>query len=113
MIDQEFKQSVSVGFQGFTSRSANRDNHVVAKDMFDLGENGNISGHHGQATTQSYTYNDPFGACYSRQIAAASGVLTSLTDGAGCPGGENRLYWWDGFHNSASSVAEDTVQLLP
>lgn len=71
-IDQELKQSVSVGFQGFTSRSANRDNHVVAKDTFDLGQNGNISGHHGQGTTQSYTHSDPFGACYSRQIAATS-----------------------------------------
>ena len=112
-IDQEFKQSVSVGIQGFVSRSANRDNHVVASDTFDLGVNGNISGHHGQATTQSYTYNDPFGACYSRMIAAAGGVLTTLTDGSGCPGGGNRLYWWDGFHNYASSVAGDTVQLLP
>jgi hypothetical protein len=66
-----------------------------------------------QSATQTYTYSDPFGACYSRQIAATSGVLTSLADGAGCPGGENRLYWWDGFHNYASSVAGNTVQLLP
>ena len=29
------------------------------------------------------------------------------------PGGNNRLYWWDGFHNFGSSVAGDTVQLLP
>ena len=112
-IDQEFKQSVSVGFQGFASRSANRDNHVVATDTFDLGVNGNISGHHGQATTQTYTYNAPFGACYSRTIAAAGGVLTTLTDGAGCPGGNNQLYWFDAFHNYGSAVAGNTLQLLP
>jgi len=112
-IDQEFKQSVAVGFQGFLSRSANLDNHVVAGDTFDLDGSGNLVGHHGQGTTQSYAYSDPFGACYSRNISATSGVLTALTDGSGCPGGVNRLSWFDVFDNFASSVAGNTVQLLP
>ena len=112
-IDQEFKQSVAVGFQGFVSRSASLDNHVVAGDTFDLDSGGNLTGHHGQGTMQSYTYSDPFGACYSRKITAASGALTAVTDGTGCPGGNNRLSWFDIFHNFASSVVGATVQLLP
>jgi hypothetical protein len=110
-IDQEFKQSVAVGFQGFMSRSASLDNHVVAGDTFDIDGDGNLTGHHGQGTTQTYSYSDPFGACYSRKITATSGVLTTLTDGTGC--GSNRLSWFDIFHNYASSVAGATVQLLP
>jgi len=111
-IDQEFKQSVSVGNQGFAARTATLDNHVVTGDVFDLDPNGILTGHHGQGATQTFQYQAPFGACYSRQITAESGVLTQVTDGAGCGAG-NRLSWPDLFENYASSVAGYTVQLLP
>lgn len=51
------------------SRSVSLDNHVVAGETFDLDSRGNSAGHHGRATTQSYTYADPFGACYSLRQA--------------------------------------------
>jgi hypothetical protein len=37
-----------------------------------------------QSSTQRYFSADSSGACYSRSIAAAAGVLTSVVDGAGC-----------------------------
>jgi hypothetical protein len=39
----------------------------------------------GQASSQRYFSKDSAGHCYSRAIAAAGGVLTSLVDGQGCP----------------------------
>jgi hypothetical protein len=42
----------------------------------------------GQASSQRYFSKDSAGHCYSRAIAAAGGVLTSLVDGQGCPATE-------------------------
>jgi len=111
-IDQEFKQSISVGNQGFVARTAMLDNHVVSGDVFDLDPNGILTGHHDQGATQTFTYKAPFGACYSRQITAEAGVLTQVSDSAGCGSG-NSLRWPDLFENYASSVVGYTVQLLP
>ena len=37
-----------------------------------------------QANTQTYFARDSTGACFSRTIEAAGGLLTSITDGVGC-----------------------------
>jgi hypothetical protein len=44
----------------------------------------NITGSQGQANTQKFFSADSTGACFSRTITAAAGVLTSITDGKGC-----------------------------
>ncbi len=112
-IDQEFQQQVSVGNQGFTARSASLDNHVTAGDTWNFDASGNPTGNVGTGSTQTYTYTDPFGACYSSQIASAAGVLTAITDGQSCPGDINALSWFDAFYNYGSSVFGASVQLLP
>lgn len=38
----------------------------------------------GQSGSQRYFYSDSEGRCYSRSLAAAGGILTSVTDGTGC-----------------------------
>lgn len=112
-VDQEFKQSISVGNQGFVARSASRDNHVVTTDTLDFDGDFNLTGHHGQGATQTYTYQAANDTCYSRQITAAAGVLTQVADGAACPGGHDFLSWFDSFENYASAVAGHTVEMLP
>ena len=112
-IDQEFSQTVSVGNQAFVARTATRDNHVVTSDTLLISADNHITGAFNPVTTQSYTYSDPYGACYSRQIASASGEVTAVTDGQGCPGGTNALSWFDAFYNYGSSVTGATLQLLP
>jgi len=37
-----------------------------------------------QSSSQTYFYTDSTGACFSRTISAAAGLLTSVSDGAGC-----------------------------
>jgi len=116
-VDQEFKQQIDVGNQGFAIRSAQRDDHVTtsAKRFFDA--DGNTTDLQADAA-QTYTYAGLDGACYSRQITAQRrgltipGALTSVSDGAGCPNG-NDLSFFDVFANYASSVFGATLQMLP
>ena len=112
-VDQRFSQSVSVGNQGFGARTASRDDHVVASDTLLITASGHINGSFNPQSTQTYTYADPFGACYSRSIEAASGQLQKAVDGQGCPGGANALSWFDAFYNYGSLVTGATLQLLP
>ena len=112
--DQEFKQRVDVG-TGAAMKTAQLDNHRIA-----------TATRHPYPTpasptnsSQTYTYSDPFGACYSRYITSARdsatqpAVLTSVTDGGGCPGGVNALGWHDQFAAFASGEVGATVKLLP
>lgn len=117
-VDQAFKQQVDIGYQGYTARGAKRDNHVVTSAARYFDASGATVDLQADAT-QSYTYSDPFGACYSRQISSRRrglvlpGALTALSDGAGCPQGANALSWFDIYYNYGSSVTDATVQLLP
>ena len=57
--------------------------------LFD--SDGNATGRIDQSSQQSYTYLDPFGACYNRTITTDSGVLSAVDDGASCPDDVNTL----------------------
>ena len=61
-------------------------NTVAPTDTLLFDANFNITGGQGQASSQHYFSNDSTGACFSRSIAAAGGILTSITDGQGCKG---------------------------
>ena len=117
-VDQEFKQQVDVSNGGFGIRTAKLDNHVVASAGRLYDADGNAESLT-SASQQTYTYSDPFGACYSREITSGRdsltvpGELKSITDGTGCPGGVNSLSFFDDFYNYASSVFGATVKLLP
>lgn len=113
-VDQEFKDRIDVG-TGSAMKTAQLDNHKIADAT-----------RHPYPTvgsptdgSQSYTYSDPFGACYSRTITSQRdsesnpAVLTSVTDGIGCPGGANSLDWHDQFADFASRESGATVKLLP
>ena len=112
-VDQGRKQWIDVGVQGYTPREASVSQHVIAADTLLFSPDGNVTGRTGQSSQQSYSYVDPFGACYSRAIATDSGVLTAVTDGAGCPNDVNSLSWFDAFYNASSSLSGATVQILP
>lgn len=115
-VDQEFKQQVDASNDPFVVRTANLDNHVVASASRHFDADGNADSLKGN-NTQSFTYSDPFGACYSRVITSSRdsltvpGALDSVTDGAGC--GTNLLSFFDAFYNYASAIFGATVQLLP
>jgi hypothetical protein len=59
-------------------------NTVTPSDTLLFDANFNITGSKGQQNTQEFFSNDSSSGCFSRKITAATGVLTSITDGALC-----------------------------
>jgi hypothetical protein len=111
-VDQEFAQQVTAPGPGWNSVTAMRDNHVLSTVTRNYDASGNLTSAPA-ASTQLYTYSDPFGACYSRQIASQNRMLTGWQDGADCPTGINILPWRDLYSQKASTAFGSTVQLLP
>jgi hypothetical protein len=112
LVDQEFKQQVDAGVRGNTAKTAKRDNHVVSTVTRHYDADGNLVSTPATAS-QTYTYADPFGACYSRKVSAQDRLLSAVADGAGCPGGHNHLTWHDQFAYFVSAGWGATVKLLP
>jgi hypothetical protein len=112
-VDQRLERTLDFGIDGFGSREASLKQHMTTADtlLFDAG--GNATGRTGQSSTQSFTYADPFGACYDRTITTDSGLFTGVTDGAACPDGVNTLNSFDSFHNAGSLTFGATLQILP
>ena len=116
-IDQAFSRKITVR-QGSNHKRAALDNHRKSDAVRHY--SGACFGSPYTPTvtsSQSYTYADPFGACYSRTITAASppapAVLIGVTDGVGCDDGENELRWHDRFADFASHLFGTTEKLLP
>ncbi len=59
-------------------------NAVSSSDTLQLGANGALVGHSGQASSQSYFAADAAGACYSRVVESTGGVVTAVRDGVDC-----------------------------
>jgi hypothetical protein len=78
---------VSIGASGAAATPAKPGTRIVvaATDTLLFDASGAVTGHEKQATSESYFSLDSAGACYSREIAAAAGLLTSVKDGIGCP----------------------------
>jgi len=59
-------------------------NTATPSDTLLFDANFNITGSTGQQSTQAFFSNDSAAGCFSRTITAATGLLTSITDGKGC-----------------------------
>jgi len=79
------KREVAPGDDGPTFTVVS--NSVSPSDTLLFDSSFNITGHQNQASTQRYFSRDSGGECFSRAITAADGLLTSITDGAGCNDG--------------------------
>jgi len=62
-------------------------NTVTPSDTLLFDANFNITGSTGQKSAQDFFSNDSVSGCFSRQITASAGLLTSITDGALCKKG--------------------------
>ena len=111
-VDQEFKQQVTISGNGASSKTAQLDNHIHNTVTRNYDASGALVSTPASAS-QSYTYADPFGACYSRTITAQNRLLASVTDGQGCPDGVNALTWRDAFSSYAAKWYGVNWALLP
>jgi hypothetical protein len=77
------KTEALLGERGFYwNQLDNTDN--AADTLFFTPDFSAITGNANQSSSQSYSFHDSTGDCYSRSIASKSGALTSVHDGAGC-----------------------------
>ena len=84
--DQKYIVDKSTSLNGALTSSTKVDEEVQSGDTLYYNSSlSAITGHSGAQSSASYIGKDSYGNCYSRQIASADNVLTSVTDGKGCP----------------------------
>ena len=89
-IQQAYKNKKVVTQNGGPAFPSSISNSVSPSDTLLFDSSFNITASQNQANTQQYVSRDSSGACFSRIITAAGGVLTGITDGVGCKGKENQ-----------------------
>lgn len=93
-IKQGYDQHTGLSLDGFPLYAADVHNQVAGSDTLLLNSSFQIVSHSGQQTTQDFTFNDSLGSCYSGSVSSANNVVTAYSSGQGCPGGQNRVYWF-------------------
>ncbi len=104
---QGYLQHIAHGVFGFTLYQADVNNTVDSSDTLAFDANGNVTGHNGQQSSQSFAFHDSLGGCYRSSVATLAGVVSSYANGKGCPNDQNRLYWFshpDGSPESGNVV---------
>jgi hypothetical protein len=82
-IRQQFLSAATQHGDGGDSFSV-VSNTVTPSDTLLFDANFNITGSTGQQSAQEFFSNDSSNGCFSRKITASAGLLTAITDGAGC-----------------------------
>lgn len=90
---QGFEKSEEHG-PGETLYSAHVYNAVDSGDTLDLDAGFHVTGHSGQHSAQSFEFDDSLGGCYRGSVEAVNDLVTRADSGKGCPGRQNRLYWF-------------------
>jgi peptide N-acetyl-beta-D-glucosaminyl asparaginase amidase A len=81
-ISQEYSDQNTTQKNGKTVSSTNTNDKVTSTDTLNFDASGNFSGNSGQASSQSYLFQDLV-SCYDVTLTAANNVLTSVQQG--CP----------------------------
>jgi hypothetical protein len=93
-IRQGFDEHVGWSVNGFPLYSADVHNHHEGSDSINYDANYDILGHFGQNSKQEFAFNDSLGGCYRGSVSAANDVVTAYSSGNGCPGQQNRVFWF-------------------
>jgi hypothetical protein len=88
-VDQGYDKHEKTSQGGWPVYESSVHNEVKATDTLPFDASGNFLGPTGSKTSQTYTWKDSQGGCYSRTIKAAAQALTSVEDGRDCDQG-----WW-------------------
>jgi hypothetical protein len=112
-IDQGYAQQVGVGLGPLPAITANRTSRVTTGETLGFDASGNLTAATPADSGQTYTYADPFGVCYNRQIGSQNNLLAFWQDGTNCLAGVNILPWRDRYSQTASDLFGATIKLLP
>ena len=93
-VHQDYAQRSAHQLIGIPLYSAKVNNTVDSADTLDFDASGNVTGHTGQQSAQTFAFEDSLGGCYRSDVATTSGAVTSYDSGKGCPDHANRVYWF-------------------
>jgi len=93
-IRQGFDEHSALSIDGFPLYSADVHNHHEGSDLIDYSPDYAILSHTGQNSKQVFTFGDSLGGCYRASVSAANDVVTAYSSGNGCPGRQNRVFWF-------------------
>ena len=83
-VNQYFERDEEATLNGQAVSFNLVQNRVTPTDTLEFDSSFNLIGNENQSSAQTYFASDSSGYCYSRSIAAANNVLTSVTNGVGC-----------------------------
>jgi Peptide N-acetyl-beta-D-glucosaminyl asparaginase amidase A len=83
-IQQAYNRTDTRTRNGVSTFSSTLSNAVTTQDTLFISPSFEITGNQGQASSQTYTYSDTAGLCYSKSLQAANNVLTATNSGKGC-----------------------------
>lgn len=93
-VTQAFNSANSLEINGYPIYRSQASNQVKPADTLAVDANGNYTGSSGQKSVQTYLFGDSSGACYARTVTSVAGLLTGVTDGQRCRGGQDYLPWY-------------------
>ena len=82
--NQYFEADDEARLNGIPTTFGEAQNRVISTDTLNFDSSGNFTGNTNMSSSQNYFASDSAGYCYSRDLTAASNVLTSITNGVGC-----------------------------
>jgi hypothetical protein len=103
-IRQGFDEHTAFSIDGFPLYAADVHNHHEGSDSIDYSPDYAILSHSGQNSKQVFTFGDSLGGCYRASVSAANDVVTAYSSGQGCPGQQNRVFWFTHPDGSPYSV---------
>lgn len=83
-VDQGLTKNDDTRLDGFPVYSSSVNETDSATDTLPFDASGNFLGPENSTASQTYTWKNSQGGCYSRTITAAAQKLTSVKDGEGC-----------------------------
>jgi hypothetical protein len=83
-IDQSFDSQEALGGNAAGAGLSRVSNTVKSADTLLFNASGAITGFQGRDSSQTYVARGSGGACYSKSVTAASGVVTGVVSGQGC-----------------------------
>lgn len=83
-VKQGYDKDENTTLDGFPIHNSQLSEQVDSTDVLDISSGFSITGNSGSKSSQTYTWKDSWGGCYSRTIASANQVLTSVTNEPGC-----------------------------
>jgi hypothetical protein len=93
-VRQGYEQKTALALDGLQLYAAEVHNHVNAGDTLVLNSSYQIVSHSGQHNTQDFAFHDSLGGCYRSSVTTTNDTVTAYSSGQGCPGGQNRVFWF-------------------